>query len=470
MARSAILTLVVVLVSACVSSPYAQFDDPNGEFDRRLETAFQLYIRLNPMKASQMDLSEDVAGGRYNDRIGEFGDTHVAASRALLETMSAELLSFDPSQLTDDRREHRRILTSRMAALLAMHDAAEAGGFLPLGRYGTPYAVSQVSGPHVDLPQSLVNYHKIESEDDVAAYITRMRRIGPYFDDVIEAMEINANAGVLPPDFSLDGAIEDIDRFVEPAADDNVLIKSLAQKLAESGVSEAEAYVLEAETVVRDIVYPAYARLRAVVTEHRKMATHDADARRFPNGVAYYDALVRVNADGEMTGEAIHQLGRSEVARIESEMDAILRSLGYLEGVAVERLVVLTADPKHTFAKPDADRAELLATVAPSVNGAKAVSGHHIQTVLAAQEADSPGLLRAYGSSMAHIEGWALYADYIAKEKGFFDDDPVGDLGRLQAEMRPAVGLVVDSGIHVKGWTPGTSDRLHDTENRNGSL
>jgi len=93
----------------------------------------------------------------------------------------------------------------------------------------------------------------------------------------------------------------------------------------------------------------------------------------------------------------------------------------------------------------------------PTLAYHEAVPGHHFQISLA-QESDLP-LFRNVNTFLGYTEGWALYAEQLASELGWYDDDPYGDLGRLQAQAFRAARLVVDTGLHARGWT---FDQAHE--------
>jgi uncharacterized protein (DUF885 family) len=222
----------------------------------------------------------------------------------------------------------------------------------------------------------------------------------------------------------------------------------------------------------------------------------------------------------DYTPEQVHQVGLAEVARIQTQMDTLLRSQGLVDGTVAERMKALGDDPRFLLPDTDDGRAQLLAryrsilddvakrmpeyfrTIPPgklavervpasaekgssgayynlaAMDGSRpgtfyanlrdtretptwgmktlayheGIPGHHFQ-IATGQGLKGLPLIRQQPIYTAYVEGWALYAERLAAEIGLYKDDPFGDLGRLQAEMLRAVRLVVDTGIHAKGWT-----------------
>jgi uncharacterized protein (DUF885 family) len=205
-----------------------------------------------------------------------------------------------------------------------------------------------------------------------------------------------------------------------------------------------------------------------------------------------------------LSPDEIHELGLQEVDRIQAEMRVIFEQLGYPENESLSSLfgrvlsdsgllysqdivagyeaIIREADQKVGAVFDLRPKAEVVVIgvpqggyyIGPARDGSRpgafyatqtgsetrfsmpslayheAIPGHHFQIAIA-QELDLPGFRTAVGST-AYIEGWALYAELLAYELGFYKDDPYGNLGRLQMELFRAARLVVDTGIHAKGW------------------
>jgi uncharacterized protein (DUF885 family) len=263
--------------------------------------------------------------------------------------------------------------------------------------------------------------------------------------------------------------------------------------------------------------------------EQLPKSTDDAGLWRLPRGgEAYANALHR-NTTTDLTADQIHETGLKEVARIEQQIDPLLRQLGYAEGSVKDRMARLEADSQPTENDPrpkllaeytrimrDAERrsaaifdlrpkapveirrepnfTEKTAAphyVPPAPDGTRpgifwvqlpgspyrisgmrtlayheAVPGHHFQIALQQEMADLPRFRRApvFGHCnsyeptrgqffTAHAEGWALYAERLAAESGWYEGDLKGRLGQLDAELFRARRLVVDTGLHARRWT-----------------
>jgi uncharacterized protein (DUF885 family) len=283
------------------------------------------------------------------------------------------------------------------------------------------------------------------------------------------------------------------------------------------GLSEAEkkTFLEAAVKEVGESVQPAFQSLVEQVEHLQKVATDEAGVWKLPDGDAYYAHMLRQETSTDLTPEEIHELGLAEVDRIQAEMRQTFDDLGYPEdetlgslmGRAIEEggyydvrteeatektieAVVALLDEAEQRAEEVFDLRPVAKVkvvpdpsfggggyyVLPSRDGSRpgayhsgvggswvpkfnlptiayheAVPGHHFQIALA-QEMDLPAF-RGDLVLNGYAEGWALYAERLAWELGLYDENPYGNIGRLQLELLRAVRLVADTGIHAKGWT-----------------
>lgn len=519
-------------VAAPQATEPAEPSDPSEAFLAMADRHGARWLQLYPEGASDLGVSEEVAGEGYNARLGGYGFEAHQRMRALNEEFLQELRSHDRSALSGTAAITYDVLRNayETAARRNQFDfggATPAGGSVPAigSRWAiTPYFVTQLTGLHLELPQMLTTGQPLETLDDAEAYIARMNEFGRAFDEAIETVGADAALGVVPPRFVINGAIASLDGFTSPAPEAHPLIVTLSDKLNEmDGVSEeARADLMgRATEALTANVYPAYQRLRAAMDRLLMQSDDNAGVWRLgEEGEAYYQFALNAYGAGGMSGEEVHQLGLSEVERITAEMDAILRGEGLTEGTVAERIEILSARPGNVFPNTDEGREALLQllreqidavmAVAPQwfnvlpeqsvevrrvpvyeqdsspgayysagpIDGSRpgnywinlkntadnpkfalrtlthheAVPGHHFQVSLQREIDDMP-LIRNMLSYSEFSEGWALYGEKLAKEMGLYDGDPLGDLGRLQAEIFRAARLVVDSGIHYKRWT-----------------
>jgi len=332
------------------------------------------------------------------------------------------------------------------------------------------YRVNQISGVTVDTPQFLTDSHVIKNERSVERYLSRLREFGRVLREVRERVADDRANGVVPPDFVIDQSLLGMRNFIEAGAAGNPLVTTLAPKLdslPDLAAAQRAQYLQQATQLVETEVIPGYRAMIALFEDLRKEATGDAGIWRIPQGEAIYEAALRSNTTTMMTADEIHALGLAEVARLETEMLAILEAQGLREGTLAERIAKLNTDPVQLFPNTDEGRQSMIAYLkeidarimgmAPRYFATLMVHegspGHHFQ-LSAAQLIEGVPLLRKVLPFNAYAEGWALYAERIAKtDMGVYDNDPLGDLGRLQAEMFRAVRLVVDTGLHARRWS-----------------
>jgi uncharacterized protein (DUF885 family) len=173
-----------------------------------------------------------------------------------------------------------------------------------------------------------------------------------------DRQRVDAAKGVFAPDYILDTTLKllgDV-RDVEPAK--TVMVASFAKKLDAAKLPSARA--AEAEKIVREQIFPALDRQRALVRELRGKAVHDAGVWRLPDGEAYYATAAEGYTTVSMTGDEIHKLGLEQVAEIEARIDTILKGEGMSQGTVGERLVALNKRPDQLYPNTDEGKEALL--------------------------------------------------------------------------------------------------------------
>jgi uncharacterized protein (DUF885 family) len=384
------------------------------------------------------------------------------------------------------------------------------------------FVFSQFSGPQIALVSFMTETHPLRTAGDVDSYLARLEQIGPRIDEAIARARANAARSLLPPRFILEKSQGQVDAFLKPASDKNPLVSALAERSGKIGgfPPEARAAALAAATrTVAERIDPAYRRLKAFLAEIHPRTTDVAGISRLPDGAAAYAQALANFTGTTLTAEQIHAIGLREVARLETEMDRHLRSLGLNDGSIKERMRQLDAryqpppvpDPRpellkrYTAMVHDAEqRSAALFNLKPrapvevrrepplsegsaaahystpaadgsrpgvfwvpmrgpefdiirmrSLSYHEAVPGHHFQLALQQEQTGLPKFRteRIFGGGSAHSEGWALYAERLAVESGWYQGDVPGLLGALGSELFRARRLVVDTGIHSKGWT-----------------
>ena len=437
----------------------------------------------------------------------EFQRGSVELARRGLE----QLAGFDPAAMDDIERVSAELMAWQLQAIVDGEQFSHLQ--FPLNQFG---------GANVRLPNLMTVVHPVTSAHDADSYLARLRLFEARMGEARErAAELGAR-GILPPRFILQATIGQMRQFISPAPDDNPLVSTFRERLANVdtiGETQAPGLVDEAREIVANSVYPAWREAIALLESQLPEATDDAGLWRFEDGAdAYAYHLARFTST-DLDAEQIHALGLSEVARIEGEMDTILRSIGRTEGSVNERVAQLRQDLAYpvndegrtqimadieTMMRDAERRADALFDIrpqtpviaqpypefrwesaaasytAPPLDGSRpgvyqmplrenrltnfglrtlvyheAVPGHHFQVALSVENDALPKFrqTRALGGISAFSEGWALYAERLAAEEGWYEGDPQGLLGQLDAELFRARRLVVDTGLHAKGWT-----------------
>ena len=496
--------------------------DESAAFLRLADEQARALLAVSPEAATALGLSEAEAGTGFARRLSDTSPLAREEAAALNERFLREVRAVDRDALSGTARVTYDVLQNAYEGA-AQRNRFGFGGGAVLGS-SSPYVVTQLSGAHIGLPRLLLTQQPLETPEDAVAYTARLQAMGDALRGTEESLRLDAQSGIVPPVFALEGAARSIDGLTAAAPTEHPLYLRLREAMGSmNGLTDdaRDQRLAEAEAALTDAVYPAYAALAATLRELVPAAGPDAGVWRLEDGAAFYQHALDGYGAGGMSAGEIHELGLAEVDRISAEMNAILNELGEAPGeTAGLRFAALAEDPNMVYPNTDEAKEALLASLreqveeidvrapdwfgtlppqpvevrripvyeqdsapggyytGPSLDGERpgiywinlkdtadwprytlktltyheAVPGHHFQIALQQAVEDMPTLRNMlYYSEFG--EGWALYAERVAAEMGMYEDDPLGDLGRLQSELFRAARLVVDTGLHDKRWT-----------------
>ena len=291
----------------------------------------------------------------YSDDLTDASLAHQQALDAKLDADLATLRRYDREALDGDARLSYDMLE------YFLDIQAQGRRF---GRHNHP--LNQLFGVQNGLPTFMVTQHPVASAKQGDNYVTRLNRFPLKFHQVLEGVRLREQEGIVPPTFVVEKVLAEMQAFVATPARDNILYTSLAEKIgqAPAGAIDAEAgrrLLDQAEAAITEQVYPVYREMIAYYEQLLPRTTGNHGVWALPDGDAFYAWAVRQHTTTDMTPEQVHALGLSEVARIEVEMDAILRAEGLAEGTVGERVRQLGERPEQMYPDSDSGRAQILA-------------------------------------------------------------------------------------------------------------
>ena len=338
-------------------------------------------------------------------------------------------------------------------------------------------------------------------------YIGRMRDIPRFFDENIANMRAGLARGFTVPKVTLEGRDASIGNFANAAVDQSAFYKPFETMPATIPAVEQEKLRAEGRAAIEQAVLPAYRKLLTFYrSEYYPKARTTTGAKDLPDGDAYYRANVRKFTTLDMTPEEIHALGLKEVARIEAEMRKTMVASGF-KGTFPEFLKFLRTDPQFYAKTPD-ELMGVSAYVAKRVDGKlgdlfgllprrrfaivpvpdalapfytsgrgglencqmntynlptrplynipaltlhECAPGHSFQAALSEEQKGLPKFRQNLYFS-GYGEGWGLYTEWLGNEMGIYRT-PYEKFGQLSYEMWRAARLVIDTGLHLQGWS-----------------
>ena len=476
-----------------------------------LDEVAENLLRLTPEAATSLGIDTGARAAlraMLTDRSAE-GQRRIANQ---LRTDLARVNAFDLSRLSHATRTSFEVV--RSAYRTSLEGFALPYGDVAVGGWrNTPYVVIQNVGAYLDIPRFLDTDHRIETAADAEAYLSRLQSYAKQLDGELGRMRAARAQGLVPPAFLIDKAVGQVTLSVKDAREGGSLVESLARR----SKSIPGDWAGRARMIAVQEIAPALERQLAELQAQRAVATNDPGIGTRPQGAEYYRWALKASTTTSMSPDEIHELGQSEVKHLHAQMDVILKEVGLSTGSVGERMKELAKDPRYKFAEGDRGRAEIMAFINERLAWIRAQMPRAFNTVVNPNmevrrlpPEEEPGAPAAYGgagsidgkipgkfwinlrttelhskysladlafheaipghiwqgeythemplirqllSFNAYSEGWALYAEQLADELGAYADDRVGRLGYLQSLAFRACRLVVDTGLHAKGWS-----------------
>jgi uncharacterized protein (DUF885 family) len=316
--------LGLVLSAALASAATAA----NPAFDPWVETFTGEWTRSSPsVAASAGDPSDDTTLDEVLLATDQAQRNH---KLALAQRGLTEVAQWAPASLDSTQRVSAALLRWHLEMFVARQPYLDH-----------QFVFRQLRGLHVALVDSLAERSTLRQAKDVENYLERLGKVATQIDQGIARAKAAAARGLIPPRFILERTQQQLEMFLDPAPEQNVFVTALQRRSAAvKGLTpEArQAAVEKATGLVAEQVRPAYARVQGFIGELMPRATDEAGISQRPDGAAAYAQALAYYTSTTLTADEIHAVGLREVARIEGEMEGLLRQLGYTEGSFNERL------------------------------------------------------------------------------------------------------------------------------------
>ena len=225
--------------------------------------------------------------------------------------------------------------------------------------YPFPYALTQLTGAYVEVPDMLATQHSIADAADCEAYVDRLAALARAIDQDTAMSRMQAAAGIVPPDFICDRASSQLDVLARDAGAESGLVRALTTRAATAGIRGD--WTRRATSLVDGPIRAALARQQAHMRDLRARAVANPGIGARPQGAAFYAMALRFHLTTGHSPADVHRIGLEQVAATQAEAAALMDRLGYPAGPTIARMTALAKDPAQLFANTDAGRAALLA-------------------------------------------------------------------------------------------------------------
>jgi uncharacterized protein (DUF885 family) len=488
--------LCIALLLPLLGAPSLPAAAPADDFEGLLDAVWEWQLANYPTFASRL------GDKRYNDRwADESLDGYERRHRETREFLR-RLYAIDRSALSDDDRLNYELFRREMQNTV---DEDSFNGYL------VPF--SQRGGvQNLDILSNSLSFESTRDYDD---WLARIDAVDELIDQTIDVAERGRKSGYMAPKVLMQRLPDQIAAQLVDDVEASPFYRVFVSMPDAVPEKDQERIRSAARTAIKTTLIPAYRKLAKYFSDTYLPASRDSiGLSELPNGSSWYEHLARQYTTTKMTPDDIHRLGLSEVRRIRDEMQKIIDELDF-DGSFGDFLAYLRRDPRFYYDNPDRLLEAYRATAKridpqlvrlfgklprmpygvrpipdaiapdtttayytqPAADGSRAgtywvnlyrpevrpiyeievltsheaVPGHHLQLALQQELGDMPNFRRFSGFT-AFVEGWGLYSESLGYDLGLYKD-PYSRFGQLSYEMWRAVRLVVDTGIHYKGWT-----------------
>jgi len=467
----------------------------------RLHQLFDLQWRYQMIESPEYATYTGFAG--QNNRWTDHSRVEIDRRKRELQRPLKVLSGLDRGQLSDVDRFHLDLFERELR--LRVEGTQFPDELLP---------INQMGGVHQEIAQMLSIMPKVRASD-FADRIARLNASGVLVQQTLALLQEGIEKGITPPRIILRDVPQQVLNAMPADPKKSPVFSSFADMPSSIPPVEQEELRAQALDSITNVLYPAFRELhRYLVGTYIPECRTNIACAALPDGEAWYAFNARRTTTTTLSPQQIHEIGLSEVARIRSEMNAVIERTGF-EGTFAEFLNHLRTDPRFYYERgvqllagyrdiskradmelprffgrlprlpygvlPIPSYAEKSQTTAYYQPGAgsfgrpgvfyantynlqtrpisemealtlhEAVPGHHLQIALA-QELEGVPDFQRHSSITAFIEGWGLYSEKLGEEMGFYTD-PYSKFGQLTYEMWRAIRLVVDTGMHSLGWS-----------------
>jgi uncharacterized protein (DUF885 family) len=490
---------VAVISAACFLGARAGSQPPASPHDRLqalLDAEWQYRLKTNP------EMATAIGDNRYNDRLTDYSPGARTARLQHSRQVIADLEKISPGSLNAADR-----LNSTLA-LRSLEMEIEGAPFK-----GWEMPVDQMNGPHLGYA-GMSRDMPFKTPRDYDNYLSRLGELPRVFSQITEDMRAGMRDHLMPPRYLLEKAGAEAQDIAQKAVNESLFTAPLKRFPPDISQDEKARLTKAINAAVKEKVLPAYAAFaRFIQTEYAPQGRTEYGVWSLPDGAARYRYDIHAMTTTRMDPQELHSLGLKQVDEIEKEMHAIATGQGFadlrafnahimtdpkLHGTSGKQILglyqhytdgmypklpqffgllpknKLDVVPMEAYRAPNAVPADysigagdgsrpgrinvneydpkrrLLLNV-EAIAYHEGIPGHHLQFSIAQELTEVPPF-RRYAEYNAYSEGWALYAETLGHELGFYQD-PYSEYGRLQNLMWRSVRLVVDTGVHAKHWS-----------------